>query len=92
MEARVGKEAGEAAWRQLMQGLFGTGKDEEFESRREGPADAQQRERSVPIYILGLAIFLLFSVLYQLLLESDAFPLLSGLGKHLSTVIHVPGS
>lgn len=49
---------------------------------------AQHREKCVPIYILGLVIFLPFSVLYQLLLES----LFSGLGKHLPTVIHIPGS
>lgn len=47
-------------------------------------------EKLVLIYILGLVIFLLFSVLYRLLLESDAFPLFSGPGKHPSTVIHAP--
>ena len=53
---------------------------------------APQRGKLAPIYILGLVIFVLFSVLYHLLPESDAFPLFSCLGKHLSMVIHTAGS
>lgn len=54
--------------------------------------EVRHREKSVPIYILGLVVFLPCSVFYQWLLESDTFPLFSGLDKLPPTVIHIPGS
>lgn len=74
-----------------MQGLFSPGKDWGFNSKCADPVDSSAQEEIGSNMYLRYC-HLLFSVLYRLLLESDVFPLFSCLGKHLSTVIHVPGS